>query len=202
MGIASRLKLPLVAALLTCAGAASAAIVTLESVVAVPGGFQFNYEGSIAPDEGIISGNRLIIFDFAGYVPGSIFVPDANTVGSVELSSATPFIIPGQTDDPTLFNLVFTYVGPDFNNTGGPFPPTDFMNFGAVSIFSNTRLDAFTTFLVKNNPAASENTALLTLGVTQVPQVPEPAAWAMMITGFGMVGYAARRRRHTRSVTA
>ncbi len=25
--------------------------------------------------------------------------------------------------------------------------------------------------------------------------VPEPAAWALMITGFGMVGFAARRRR-------
>ena len=28
-----------------------------------------------------------------------------------------------------------------------------------------------------------------------VSQVPEPASWAMLITGFGMVGFAARRRR-------
>lgn len=28
-----------------------------------------------------------------------------------------------------------------------------------------------------------------------VSQVPEPASWAMMITGFGLVGFAARRRR-------
>lgn len=28
-----------------------------------------------------------------------------------------------------------------------------------------------------------------------VTQVPEPATWAMLITGFGMVGFAARRRR-------
>ena len=26
--------------------------------------------------------------------------------------------------------------------------------------------------------------------------VPEPASWAMLITGFGMVGFAARRRRN------
>lgn len=28
-----------------------------------------------------------------------------------------------------------------------------------------------------------------------VGDVPEPATWAMLLTGFGMVGYAARRRR-------
>ncbi|MFQ3664795.1 MAG: PEPxxWA-CTERM sorting domain-containing protein [Sphingomonadaceae bacterium] len=28
-----------------------------------------------------------------------------------------------------------------------------------------------------------------------IPEVPEPATWAMLIAGFGMVGYAARRRR-------
>jgi PEP-CTERM motif len=27
--------------------------------------------------------------------------------------------------------------------------------------------------------------------------VPEPATWAMLIAGFGLVGFAARRRRHT-----
>jgi PEP-CTERM motif len=32
--------------------------------------------------------------------------------------------------------------------------------------------------------------------------VPEPATWAMMILGFGMVGAAARRRRQIRVVTA
>lgn len=32
--------------------------------------------------------------------------------------------------------------------------------------------------------------------------VPEPAAWALMISGFGMVGFAARRRRARRVVAA
>ncbi len=32
--------------------------------------------------------------------------------------------------------------------------------------------------------------------------VPEPATWAMMIAGFGMVGFAARRRRATATVSA
>lgn len=32
--------------------------------------------------------------------------------------------------------------------------------------------------------------------------VPEPATWAMLLTGFGMVGFAARRRRGAQSVSA
>ena len=32
--------------------------------------------------------------------------------------------------------------------------------------------------------------------------VPEPATWAMMIVGFGLIGAAARRRQSVRTVTA
>ncbi len=32
--------------------------------------------------------------------------------------------------------------------------------------------------------------------------VPEPAMWGMMIAGFGMIGFASRRRRSVQSVTA
>jgi len=33
-------------------------------------------------------------------------------------------------------------------------------------------------------------------------EVPEPATWAMLLTGFGLVGFAARRRRGALSVSA
>ena len=33
-------------------------------------------------------------------------------------------------------------------------------------------------------------------------EVPEPATWAMLLSGFGMVGFAARRRRGLSSVSA
>lgn len=35
-----------------------------------------------------------------------------------------------------------------------------------------------------------------------VTSVPEPATWALMLGGFGMMGFAARRRRDVRSVVA
>ena len=36
----------------------------------------------------------------------------------------------------------------------------------------------------------------------QISAVPEPATWAMLILGFGMVGYASRRRRMLHSLSA
>ncbi|MFZ4690672.1 MAG: PEPxxWA-CTERM sorting domain-containing protein [Polymorphobacter sp.] len=39
-------------------------------------------------------------------------------------------------------------------------------------------------------------------GVTFTQEVPEPSTWMMLIAGFGLVGFAARRRRDTVSVTA
>ena len=35
-----------------------------------------------------------------------------------------------------------------------------------------------------------------------VSTVPEPQSWALLLAGFGMVGYAVRRRRHLASVAA
>ena len=37
--------------------------------------------------------------------------------------------------------------------------------------------------------------------LTPSPGVPEPAAWAMMLGGFGIVGAAMRRRKLSTSVT-
>lgn len=38
--------------------------------------------------------------------------------------------------------------------------------------------------------------------IIRVSIVPEPATWAMLITGFGLVGFAMRRRKTTAQVTA
>jgi hypothetical protein len=47
-----------------------------------------------------------------------------------------------------------------------------------------------------NNTGASAFSSALTLSVPPVGMtaVPEPATWAMMISGFGLIGYAMRRR--------
>lgn len=42
----------------------------------------------------------------------------------------------------------------------------------------------------------------ITDGVPNVPSVPEPATWAMLILGVGMIGCAARRRNEAMAVAA
>jgi opacity protein-like surface antigen len=188
------------------AGSAQAAVITLENVVEQgPNGFRFRYQGTLGPDEGVRSGDRLVIRDFAGYIDGSIFGGGPNLTASTELVSADP-LTPGFNDDPNLVNLVFTYTGPDFRASGGPFQPFNFNNLGARSTFSGLTQDAFFTLTTKNNPDGApggSGTAVFTLGQVTVPTaVPEPASWAMMIGGFGLIGAATRRRSRVRTAHA
>ncbi len=185
------------------AGSANAAVITLESVTNNGANDNtFMYQGTLGPDEGVRSGDRLIIYDFGGYIDGSIFSPSPNVVATVEFTSVTGIVQPGFTDDATIENLVFTYVGDDFRNEGGPFASLNFDGLGARSEFSNTVLDAFFTLTTKNNPdgqPGGSNTAVFTLGSVAVPNaIPEPATWAMMIGGFGMIGAVSRRRNRTK----
>jgi PEP-CTERM motif len=176
------------------AGPASAAVAILDSITPVSDGFRFEYRITLGPDEGLRAGDRLVIFDFAGYVNGSIFGPDATDLSTEFLS--LPFITPGETDDASLVNLVWTYNGPDFRVDDGPYPAISQVGFGAVSRYGQTVLDAFTSETTKNNPADSAGTPLVQGGFTQVPAIPEPASWALMIAGFGLVGVSMRRRRN------
>jgi hypothetical protein len=56
--------------------------------------------------------------------------------------------------------------------------------------FVGTGLDTV-SFSVFDNPQDSTDTVIDNVGVS----VPEPATWAMMISGFGLAGAALRRRR-------
>ncbi len=54
----------------------------------------------------------------------------------------------------------------------------------------------FTLNLLGNNRGAGTLDGSVTI-VSQMPAVPEPGTWAMMILGFGTVGFAMRRRSAT-----
>lgn len=183
---------------------ANAATITLDATSPVAEGTRFEYEASFTEDEGIQSGDQLIIFDFAGYVEGSAFTPGDWDFMFEFVSS--PFVTPGFDDDASIGNLVFTYTGPDVNTENGPLDPFNLNGFGAVSTFMATVNDAYTTLTTKNNPEEAEGTVLVSGGTTLVPTdlaggVPEPATWAMMVAGFGLVGAGVRRRRAIGRVT-
>jgi hypothetical protein len=180
---------------------ASAAIIPeLTAINTVAGGFQWLYEGTVASDQGLISGDRLIIYDFAGFT-GTFYNPYVGLVNtSTELFSnpegpLLPFGSGGFTDDPNLPNLVFTYVGPNVNIS----PDTccterSFAGIGAQSIYNQITTDGFSGNATINQGQVAGNQAM-NFGSVEVPAVPEPATWGMMLLGFGAIGGMMRRKK-------
>jgi len=77
-----------------------------------------------------------------------------------------------------------TYVGIHVGGSGGG--QTTFYKFDAGS-----SLDAFTLHLARSSGAV----LYMTSAPPPPPSVPEPASWAMMVGGFGLVGGAMRSHR-------
>jgi PEP-CTERM motif len=179
-------------------GAHAAIIPTLDTVTADGSDWIFSYSGTLAGDQGLIQGSKLIIYDFAGYVNGSIDVgiygPDL--VASTELVSAI-LPPPSDTDDPLIPNLVFTWTGAPFNASGGPFADVSFAGLTAKSIYSGVQNDGFSAMAVTNNGSATGDLSFNSgrVGVPMASVVPEPGTWALMILGFGGAGAALRARR-------
>jgi hypothetical protein len=135
-----------------------------------------------------------------------VFARSGDVFATTELTSSG-FVTPAFNDDPTIANLVFTYLGLDFRNTGGPLTPFDFDGLGARSTLSGITQDAFFKRTTKNNPDGvprGSNTFVFTVGQVGVPAsaVPEPATWALMLGGFGLVGAVARRRERLAHATS
>ena len=173
------------------AGAANASIIpVLQSVTAEGGNFRYTYQLTLDGDQGLTQGSKISIFDFAGFVPGSISTA-ASFVGGTELVSGMA-LPPGQTDAANILNLTFTWNGADYRTSGGEYAPTQYL-VSALSTFASTTIDGFSAMAVKNNGVAT-GTLTANVGSVAVPAVPEPATWLMMIVGFGMVGAGLRTR--------
>jgi len=185
---------------LFAAAPASAVVVFLTGAPTVaPGGWQYSYQANFSAGEGVQKGSTFVIFDFAGYVPGSVFSPYADLVASSELVSAGLPTNPDFTDDPTIPNLRFTYTGASLLNLSN----ASFSGLNAVSILSGIAHDGFGAVTVKSaGPLLGSK--VYSTGLVSVPSgIPEPAAWGMMLAGFGLAGAAMRRRRFAlTSVTA
>ncbi|WP_404710291.1 PEPxxWA-CTERM sorting domain-containing protein [Sphingomonas sp. MMS24-J13] len=191
---------------LLLASQAGAVALVLSGTSANGSNTTFTYGGSFAVDpsnpggdpiEGLVTGSRLIIYDFKGYVAGSVFSPYANVLATSQLVSDATLLPPATTDDPTIANLVFTYTGPDVTPPAG----FAFTGFSADSIFSlvDPAGSAFGTQTLK----VTNNTPFYVQGFVAAPgagAVPEPASWAMMLGGFGMIGGALRAQRRRTKV--
>lgn len=94
-----------------------------------------------------------------------------------------------------------------FTSTGSSVPFTFGLNGasgGSLTAPFVAGLNTFTLIVNNNNAGINTNNGPLTSGPSgvdfvgnvtfDVTAVPEPSTWAMMLLGFGMIGFAARRR--------
>ncbi|WP_246450496.1 PEPxxWA-CTERM sorting domain-containing protein [Sphingomonas rhizophila] len=65
-------------------------------------------------------------------------------------------------------------------------------------LLSGGTFDGFA--IVTNNPIAFFEIKQMTYNGVTAPPVPEPGTWAMMLLGFGAIGYGMRRRRSNGTV--
>lgn len=93
--------------------------------------------------------------------------------------------------------------------SGSPFmiaPGQEILAVAALQLIGNRGgwADATSTFTITLDPTLPEETQLaLAAGmVSGLSAVPEPATWAMMVIGFGLVGSASRRARRAGLVAA
>lgn len=194
------------AAVLAVSSAAHASIIpTLQSITpAGNGDYIYDYSGYLAGDQGVTAGSQLVIYDFAGYVPGSISAGgNPDIVATTQNSGPTLLMPPGSSDNPGVTNLVFTYEGPNYDTSGGPFGVTNFNNLTAESTYSGQTQGVFSAMAIKNTGSLTGTTTYNT-GYVEVPApgVPEPATWALMILGVGMTGAAMRKKSSAASLAA
>jgi hypothetical protein len=187
-----------VAALAVSAAAQASVIPTLSGVTPVGSVYLFTYDGYLSGDQGLVAGDQLDIFNFAGYVPGSITNggnPDvvATAVTGDPSGLSLP---PGVTLVPGDTTLVFTYEGPDYDTSGGPFGVTLFSGLGAESIYGSFALAGAYSAVAENNTGPETGTATFNFGYEAVPvPTPEPATWGLMLFGAAATGTVLRRRR-------
>ena len=100
-------------------------------------------------------------------------------------------------DTTEFFNV--TFGGETFNTATLAVPSGGFSGWKTVKLlFTATSASQVLTFLSVGTPNGQPPIAALD-GVS-LTAVPEPATWALMLMGFGAVGFAARRQSRKRAV--
>lgn len=149
------------------------------------GTFTWGFSLAIGGNESIANGNYFVVYDFAG-LQGAPTAP-ADWAAATQLTSASPSVLLNYGDDPTIENLVFTYIGNSVLSG-----PQTFTGFSAIS---NT--DAYVLkdgFARTSNSAGLQSSDNAIASPAVVTAVPEPASIAFVLTGAaGVLGRLRKR---------
>jgi len=137
-----------------------------------------------------------VTFDDGGTASGSFtYDADTNTLNNWAITTTGGSTLGGATYDSVSNPYGFTLSNADFFfGANGSLNP--YLRLGTTSGLTNAGgtvalLTGFSSYECTNCGAYR----LVTGGSVTTGSVPEPAAWAMMVAGFGLVGFAARRQK-------
>ena len=175
-------------------------IYDFDALTPAAGNLTGDYKIEVAPGTGIAAAPAVT-------PAGTRFltVPDSTSNGNATLNLGGNYkyvsLYWGSIDDYNTLDLLDSVGNVLFSVTGSGLPTPTAANGNQTGPTSNRRV----TFA-----SDSVNIAQLRLSSTQYAfeidtiagGVPEPATWAMMIGGFGLIGFASRRRKTARVVMA
>jgi hypothetical protein len=167
-------------------GAASAAVCTADNLTCTfePGDAEFAVSGDTTPPiTGVVSASIGRTAIPAGtFTDTYFFIVDADGLGSGSISTS----LSGPSTD-----INFTSV--TINGLVVPRSPNGAVEFAGIS--GVPVLNGAENRLVVVGTSAGEGSYGGNLTFTPNSAVPEPATWAMMLMGFGAIGFGMRRRR-------
>lgn len=167
-------------------GLAEATIAPSVAVVNSPGAWSYN----ASLTSGLLqAGDGFTIFDFGGYIAGSIVAP-VNWTG-VASPSGSPYGPDINSDSPFDFNLTFTYTGPTVLQTIGA---QTFTGFGATTTVRLTSFDGWASR--DHQPDGNVGTVHTDLILVPVPEVSTTVA---VLGGLVFLGAVALRRKSRRA---
>lgn len=153
-------------------------------VTPIAGGWNYLYDVSLGSGT-LKAGDFIVLYDFNGYIPGSITATPDLGVGAfatgTSLVGPNPYL-QSSPDNASVMNLVWTYQGPDITFV----PKTHIAVFTADSIYGPR-----TTGIYSAQDYALDGTKQGNSGLTAVP-VPLPAA---SVAGLALLGLVMLKRK-------
>ena len=125
-------------------------------------------------------------------------IGEAHRLTSPAVTFGTGGFLDGTPDVGLLFGLQASTLG-----TGFVYVPQGYVNGSALSgstTFANRTFTSLGLTAGTYNFSIPSDTITLIVPGTGAGAVPEPSTWAMMLIGFGGIGYSMRRRRKTTAI--